>query len=142
MSTLTIFTDGASRGNPGLAAVGVVIEQDQKIIEQLAVFLGTKTNNEAEYLAVAAALKWLKRVDLANLAVTKVAFQLDSQLVVEQLAGHWQIKEPRLQELAANIHHAQAAFKDLTFSFTHVPRAENKIADALANLALDIATKS
>ncbi|HEY6572397.1 MAG TPA: ribonuclease HI family protein, partial [Candidatus Eisenbacteria bacterium] len=94
-----VHTDGAARGNPGPAAIGIVI-QDEKghTVYEASRSLGTKTNNEAEYLALIAALEYLKdsRVGAAD-------FYLDSELVVKQLNGEYRVKEPRLQSLFGRV---------------------------------------
>lgn len=137
---LKINTDGGSRGNPGLAAIGVVaVDNQENIVFEISENIGIKTNNEAEYLAVVAALK--KIIDLKNNAKTLqtlqiVEFFLDSKLVVEQLSRKWKIKEDRLREFAQECWKLIAEIS-LPVSFTHVERAKNKHADMLVNRALD-----
>jgi len=131
---LTVFTDGGARGNPGPAAAGAVIFCRQGIVAQAGAYLGRKTNNEAEYLAVKLALGIL----LANWQglVTAVDFYLDSQLVVSQLEGRFKIKAANLKILAAEIKKELRQFGVKT-SFYHCPREKNKIADGLVNKVLD-----
>ena len=128
---LFIYTDGASRGNPGPASIGVVIKNDQKeIIETVSEFLGTATNNKAEYIALIRALQTARK--FRPLAVD---FYLDSQLVVRQIAGQYKVKDAGLIPL-----HKQAKVLYRQYqhaSITHIPREENAEADALANEALD-----
>ncbi|HYD34866.1 MAG TPA: ribonuclease HI family protein [Vitreimonas sp.] len=137
MSTLTIFTDGGSRGNPGPAALGVhVIDDHGQTVFSLGKPLGVGTNNEAEYQAFVTSVGWLLASE--QLAQTqKVIWKLDSKLVVEQLLKHWQIKEPRMLALAQQ---AWASLQQLScdWDIVHIPRAENKVADALVNRALDL----
>lgn len=134
--TIQVFTDGASRGNPGHAAAGIYIcNQDSLILYQLALYLGKKTNNEAEYLALRLALRLL--LDKFNdQKIRSVCFYLDSKLVVEQMNKKWKIKEKRLLNLATQCFNL---IQDLPYpvSFKHIPREKNKEADALANLAID-----
>jgi probable phosphoglycerate mutase len=134
---LTIFTDGGSRSNPGPAAIGVVVMDvtNNKTIHEYKEFIGTETNNVAEYLALTYAVNWLKRF-CETTDVQSCEFLLDSMLVVEQVQGHWKIKEPRLRELATTV---QDLLKKLpcTYSFRHIPRAQNAEADKLVNQALD-----
>ncbi|HCC84555.1 MAG TPA: hypothetical protein DEP87_02640 [Candidatus Pacebacteria bacterium] len=136
---LIIHTDGGSRGNPGPAGFGVVVReaQTQKVVTELQGFLGTKTNNEAEYVGLITALTWL--CQNPSPSPTKVEFCLDSMLVVEQMKKNWKIKEPRLQLLAKK---AWELLASLTFpvSFQAIPRAQNKRADQLANQAMDQGT--
>jgi hypothetical protein len=91
---LTVYTDGASRGNPGLAAAGIHIvdETASATVADLRFALGIATNNVAEYQAVLHAVKWLLADDI------HINFCLDSQLVVLQLSGLWEIKDPKMQE--------------------------------------------
>ena len=136
---IKVFTDGGSRGNPGIAGIGIYVESEngEKIYES-SKFLGTKTNNESEYLGFIEALKYL---DTLEEKPKKVEFFLDSKLVVEQINKNWKIKEPRLKELA------EAAWKLLSTlpfarTISHVVRAKNKEADRLANEAMDAGSNS
>jgi ribonuclease HI len=130
---LFIYTDGASRNNPGEASIGVVIKNEQgETIETISEYLGIATNNVAEYTAVIrgleAALKF--RPD-------EVTFFLDSLLVVRQMMGEYKIKHPGLLPLFKQ---AQSLCRQLPggkTKFRHIPREENSEADALANEAID-----
>ncbi len=128
---LVLRTDGASRGNPGLAAAGVVIErEDGQVIARGGHFLGSMTSNQAEYHALIAGLRAVARYQ--PLAVTVC---LDSELVVRQMNGTYKVRHPSLYPLYER---AQALARDLPdVRFIHVPRAVNHLADALANKALD-----
>ena len=129
--TLRLFTDGAARGNPGPAGLGVVIEDDQGLrLRGLCRYIGTATNNQAEYLAIIEGLRAAEEWKPDRLEVF-----LDSKLVVEQLAGRFRVKNGALAPL-----HRQA--KELLGPFPpvdlkHVPREKKKGADALANKAID-----
>lgn len=132
---IIIFTDGGSRGNPGLAGAGVFIadEKGNEIYKEYK-FLGLKTNNEAEYLAMNLALKYLK----TNLKPsTEIVFKLDSKLVVEQMNKNWQIKEERLRLLAEENWKILKLLPYSSCLIKHIPRSENKMADLLANQAMD-----
>ncbi len=126
-----VHTDGAARGNPGPAAIGVVIEDGEgRTVYEASRALGVKTNNEAEYLALIAALEYLK-----DARAREADFRLDSELVVKQLKGEYRVKEPRLKLL-----HARATMLlnvVAKHTIRHVRRAENARADELANEALD-----
>ena len=144
MATWTINTDGGSRGNPGEAAVGVVVtSQDGKEIYGVGRKIGIGTNNEAEYQAVIDGLTWLAQPAtqefLTTQEVTEIVWKLDSKLVVEQLSKRWKIKEPRMARLAGQAWDAMQAapLNQLKMSFNHVPRSENARADELLNQALD-----
>jgi ribonuclease HI len=132
--SLSIFTDGGARGNPGPAAIGVVIkDQSGRIVHQFGEAIGETTNNVAEYRAVIAALDYLlTQSELPG----QVNFFLDSRLVVEQLRGNWKIKEAHLRDLALR---AQQLVSKLgaRMIYTAVPREQNSAADKLVNQALD-----
>ena len=133
--TITIHTDGGSRGNPGAAAISVVALESDSVIGEIKETIGTATNNEAEYAAFIVSAEWL--LSFAQLdQVTQVTWKLDSKLVVEQLNKNWKIKEPRMKDLAEK---AWALLSQLNISYTilYVPRAQNAAADALVNQALD-----
>lgn len=139
--SLIIHTDGGARGNPGPAGIGVAVFTESDYINPLfqhSLYIGTATNNEAEYKAFLASLEWL--IDYKkNHSATSVLWKLDSLLVVEQLLKHWKIKEPRLRQLA------EQAWKNLEelkktncqITITHVRREYNSSADELVNQALD-----
>ncbi len=135
---IIINTDGASRGNPGKGAVGVVISNEKgEIVKKHGEYLGDKvTNNEAEYEAVAIALKKVKALigkDKTKLA--EIEIRSDSELMVNQMSGRYKITEKHLQEKFMNIWNLKTEFGKVVFY--HVPREKNKEADALANYALD-----
>ncbi len=133
--TLTIFTDGASRGNPGQSSYGFTISDPEgNLVFEEGKYLGINTNNFAEYSAVLAALAYV-RDNLLNAQPLKVNFFMDSKLAKEQLSGNYKIKSPNLIPLILKIKKLEQEVGEVTF--THVPRAQNKRADALANLALD-----
>jgi ribonuclease HI len=126
-----VHTDGAARGNPGPAAIGIVIQDGHgRVIYEASRSLGRHTNNEAEYLAFIAAIEYLRTA-----RAREADFYLDSELVVRQLNGVYRVKEPRLQAL-----HGQAVLllnAVPVHSIRHIPREKNARADALANEALD-----
>jgi len=126
-----VHTDGAARGNPGPAAIGIVIQDDSgHTVYESSRTLGVHTNNEAEYLALIAALQHLR-----SMHAKAADFRLDSELVVKQLRGEYRVKEPRLQALHGQAIMLLNAVPD--HSIRHVPRAQNARADELANEALD-----
>lgn len=132
---MIVFTDGGSRGNPGIAGAGIYItDATGQEIHREHHFLGLKTNNEAEYLALNLALKYLQK----NLRESSILiFKLDSKLVVEQMNKNWKIKEARLQSLAAENWQILSSLPCSSHEFKHIPREENKMADMLANQAMD-----
>lgn len=128
---LTIHCDGASRGNPGAAAAGVIaLDEHYEIVARAAVRLGKMTNNQAEYHAV-----WTGMQLAGQLGATEIEFRLDSELVVRQLSGEWRIKHAGLRPLAERVRAAQPAGARVRYA--HVKREANVLADRLANWALD-----
>ncbi len=141
-SKIVAYTDGGSRGNPGPAAIGVVIEGVGgpsallRVNKEYGEYLGEKTNNQAEYEAVIFALKKIKQ--LVGKAKTKelgIEMRMDSELVVRQLSGEYKILEENLQPLFIKVWNLKFDFKEVEFK--HVPREENKKADRLVNKILD-----
>ncbi len=131
-----IYADGGSRGNPGPAAVGVVIKKDGQTVKRYAHCLGKTTNNEAEYQAVIFALKKVKFLFGKESAKQMIIdFFLDSELVVKQLNHQYKIKDENLQSLFISAWNLLLDFKKVSFS--HIPREENKEADRLLNEALN-----
>lgn len=126
---LEIYTDGASRGNPGEAALGVVIYKDKEILNEISESLGIKTNNEAEYLAVLRALEQAHTLNLKSFTLYS-----DSQLLVRQLNGEYKVKSKTLKPLYEQI---QSLKEHLQVTFQWIAREKNAHADALANKALD-----
>lgn len=128
--TYTIHTDGGARGNPGPAAIGVVIETQGQPAVTIKRTIGSTTNNQAEYQAVHAALTWV--VEHGGGVVRLYA---DSELIVKQLRGEYKIKN---RELGAWFIKCRALVNTLgRVEFHAIPRAENAQADALVNQALD-----
>lgn len=129
--TINLYTDGGSRNNPGPAAIGgVAYNQAGAEVFKFKKYLGIKTNNQAEYLAL---LEGLARAKTAG--VKKINCFLDSELVVKQITGLYKIKHQELKPLAEEVKKYLQNFE--LFTFTAVPRAKNKVADKLVNEALD-----
>jgi ribonuclease HI len=128
---LTAYVDGASRGNPGPASVGVVIQSaDGEAVKTLSKTIGVTTNNVAEYTALLLALQ-----EAVMLGAKELQIFTDSELVAKQWSGDYKIKDATLKVLFLLASHLKPAFKKL--AVTHVPREQNKLADAEANRALD-----
>lgn len=124
-------TDGGSRGNPGPAGIGVVLEhEDGRLIEERAEYCGRKTCNVAEYLALQAAIRMA-----LSCGFTRLKVYSDSRLMVSQVRGEWKVKDPTLQKLCEAVQRAAMEFEG--FQIIHVPRERNKRADQLANIAMD-----
>jgi len=128
---LVLRTDGASRGNPGPAAAGIVIEHlDGTVLAQLGQYLGEMPNNQAEYRALILGLQLVTARQPAA-----VNIYMDSELVVRQMTGVYRVRDATLQQLYRE---AMALVKALPHvTFTHVRRAQNALADRLANQALN-----
>jgi ribonuclease HI len=128
---LVLRTDGASRGNPGPAAAGVVIERaNGAVITQLGHYLGEMPNNQAEYRALILGLDLVARFQPASVQV-----YMDSELVVRQMTGVYQVRDATLRLLYQEATALVGALPQVTI--THVRRAQNALADRLANLALN-----
>jgi ribonuclease HI len=128
---VTIFTDGAARGNPGPAAIGAVISDESgSVLATVSKCLGTTTNNQAEYCAIIAALE-----KAVSLGARSAELFSDSQLVVEQICGRYKIKHAALRTLYQDVVRLIGSLE--SFKITYVPRERNKAADGLANQALD-----
>jgi len=135
---LTLFTDGGARGNPGLAGAGaLVVDERGNPLKEISEFLGTRTNNWAEYQAVILGLEAIKKiVPGASRKDLVVEIKMDSELIARQLSGVYQIKEPSLFPQFIAVHNM--IVKDFPrITFTHIPRERNKEADRLANQAMD-----
>ncbi|MEK7601071.1 MAG: ribonuclease HI family protein [Patescibacteria group bacterium] len=146
MQKVVIYTDGGARNNPGPAGAGVIMYDGDpstgstsspqagsgREISSIRKFLGSQTNNWAEYEAVAIALAEAKRLRLTD---RTLEIRMDSKLVVEQVSGNWKIKEPTLKPQCAKV---KALLKDFAaHSFVHIPREKNAEADRLVNEAID-----
>jgi len=128
-----LFTDGASRGNPGPAGAGIVIKDAAgSVLAEKFQFLGRMTNNEAEYRALLLGL--LTAQTTLDPRDTLVVL-MDSQLVVSQLKGEFKIKAPHLKELLSQAKAAEGQFAEVVYKL--IPREKNSHADRLANRALD-----
>lgn len=133
---ICINTDGGARGNPGIAGYGLVVcSSEDKIIYQESKFLGIKTNNEAEYMGLVAALTWLQN-NYSLYEIDYVDFNSDSQLMVRQMQGFYKVKAPNLIGLYNSAKQIVNSIP-VTIKFKDVRREYNKLADELANQAMD-----
>jgi len=132
----TIFADGGSRGNPGPAGSGAVVYDAQgSVVAEVSEFLGVTTNNVAEYTALIRGLEALAEYLDERTPSASVVVKMDSELAVKQMRGEYKIKHPNLKPLAEQAYSRAQQFSSV--SFVHVPREQNKVADALANQAMD-----
>jgi ribonuclease HI len=131
LDLLIVSCDGAARGNPGPAGIGVVVtNQDGDVLGTIAEGLGETTNNVAEYTAAREGLR-----KAADLGARRVHLRSDSQLLIEQLSGRYKVKAAHLRPLFAAVRAELARFDEVRLE--HVPREENRAADRLANEGVD-----
>ncbi|MBI4067599.1 ribonuclease HI family protein [Candidatus Gottesmanbacteria bacterium] len=141
---LNIYTDGGARGNPGPAAIGVVVmDENGKKIKEMGKKIGETTNNVAEYMALIEALMWVNNNPIStNNPITqstskpKIIFYLDSTLVVNQLNGMFKVKNGNLRDLIVKIRQLEQSVGG-NIIYTYIPREKNWHADKLVNQALD-----
>ncbi|MDK8878305.1 bifunctional RNase H/acid phosphatase [Corynebacterium sp. MSK008] len=133
---VSMYCDGGSRGNPGVAGSGsVVYDASGETLGEIAYVVGKEsTNNVAEYYGLVRGLEACREV-----GATRVDVFMDSKLVVEQMTGRWKIKHPDMQKLAREARDLASSFEQVTY--TWVPRAKNKKADELSNVAMDAAAR-
>ncbi|MCT7971627.1 ribonuclease HI family protein [Laspinema olomoucense] len=129
---ITIYSDGASRRNPGPAGAGAVLLDEQgNILNKVCKYLGETTNNQAEYQAAILGLK-----TALEMGATRVQLRADSELMVKQLLGQYQVKKPELKPLYDQVKSLLNQFESYAPP-QHVRRADNALADAEANRAID-----
>ena len=129
-NTVEIYIDGAARGNPGESGIGVFIKESHDSIREIKKYLGTKTNNQAEYTALITALE-----SALDLSEKQVRVFTDSMLVANQMNGLWKVKHADIIPLNKQAKTLFKNYKDI--SIQHIPREQNSEADRLANLAID-----
>lgn len=139
---LVIYTDGGSRGNPGLAASAYWVSNEAGImLEKCGKCIGVETNNVAEYRALLLAWEWLDQEKSKLNNLDEVSFKLDSELVVKQIRRIYKVKDHNLSKLWEEVVDRQARFEvtnpAVKITYTHIPREQNKEADRLVNEAMD-----
>lgn len=128
---LILHTDGAARGNPGMAGAGVIIKDETgRTLDRIGKFLGVTTNNQAEYQALITALEAVNRYNPSSVQVYS-----DSELMVKQMNGEYRVRNPQILPLYSRALELAAALPQITV--THVPRERNAEADDVANIAID-----
>lgn len=128
---LIVETDGAARGNPGLAGAGIIIRDDHgREIERIGRFLGVSTNNQAEYQALIIGLE-----AVARHSPEAVTVRMDSELAVRQMNGQYKVRNPGIVPLYLKAAELAATLPNIQFE--HVPREKNPGADLVANVAID-----
>ena len=130
VNRVIIHADGASRGNPGPAAIGATIKDEQgRLVASISQRIGTATNNQAEYRALIAALE-----KATGLGASQADIYLDSELVVKQLNGRYKVKKATLRLLYQKVIQLIGSLEGFTIAY--IPREQNAEADKLAVLAL------
>ena len=130
MKEFTVYIDGAAKGNPGKAGIGIIIYNQQgSIIKKVSEYIGIATNNVAEYLALIYGLQ-----EALILKADRVSLYSDSELVLKQMKGIYRVKDNLLSQLFLLARHLKGNFKKI--EFLQVTHFENKEADRLANAAL------
>ena len=137
MKSISVFTDGGARGNPGPSAIGVYIEDDLgNVLAKIGKRIGEATNNTAEYKAVIEALFWLIENKGKIEDNTKINFFVDSQLVYSQIKGLFKVKAESIREYIFTVRKKESEL-GMKIEWAHILREKNKKADQLVNLALD-----
>lgn len=132
MKELVIHIDGASRGNPGPSGIGIVVKDiSGKVVKNIKKYVGIATNNTAEYSAFLTALG-----EAEKFGADKVKIFLDSELVYKQYLGEYRTNDKNLKEHLKKIREKEKKF--ISIEVTHIPRENNKEADKLANIAINI----
>ncbi len=137
---IIIYTDGGSRGNPGIAGAGAYITYaDGHVIKEAHRSLGINTNNFAEYEAVILALETMKKIfGVEKLKTFDIEVRMDSELVQRQLTGRYRVKDKNLQRQFMKLHNIMSEGFPV-IKFTHIRREQNREADRLSNVAMDFA---
>ena len=136
MAKISIYTDGGARGNPGPAALGVYVEdEDGKELMKIGKKLGDQTNNFAEYSAIEEGLLWAIN-NKADLNITEINVYMDSQLAYSQLTGLYKVKNSAIRDFVFRIRQIEQEI-GVPILYNHIPREKNKKADLMVNLALD-----
>ena len=125
-----ITADGGSRGNPGKAAYGAVVYENDKVIKEVGAFIGIASNNVAEYEGLIAGLAAVNQID----PTATILVKMDSKLVVEQMSGRWKVKHPDMKALVKK---AFATHDPKLVAYQWIPREENSHADSILNDVLD-----
>jgi ribonuclease HI len=128
---IEVYVDGAARGNPGPAGIGVVIKDGPKLIEEIGAYIGKSTNNIAEYMALVRGLE-----EVLIRGYKSASFYSDSELLVKQLNGEYKVKHENLVPLHYHVLTLVDRMKD--FSIKHVTREKNEHADKMANEGIDL----
>lgn len=137
MKKIHVMTDGGSRNNPGNAAIGFVItDENNMLLYQEGKAIGIATNNVAEYSALIESIKWLEKNKNNFPVPVEIVFHSDSELLVNQMTGRYKVKDLKLKTLVVEAHYLLTKL-NILHTFIAIPREKNKPADKLVNDALD-----
>ena len=132
--SIKVFTDGTSRGNPGKAGIGIVIKDaSDNVLTTFKEYIGEESNNRSEYKALIKSINIVKNLEQD---FNIIHFLTDSELIVKQITGKYKVKNPKLIKLSLDFWRSINELKK-KFKITHIPREKNKLADRLANEAID-----
>ena len=132
--SIKVFTDGTSRGNPGKAGIGIVIKDaSDNVLTTFKEYIGEESNNRSEYKALIKSINIVKNLEQD---FNIIHFLTDSELIVKQITGKYKVKNPKLIKLSLDFWKSINELKK-KFKITHIPREKNKLADRLANEAID-----
>ena len=131
--TVTLYVDGAARGNPGPAGIGIRVEENGELLREESDYLGKATNNAAEYTALIRGLRLVREIGASSVSVIS-----DSELIVRQMNGVYKVKNVSLRPLYEEAQELSSEFE--AFRISHVLRSENSEADRLANEGIDKAS--
>jgi ribonuclease HI len=126
-----LFVDGASRKNPGIAGAGIYLLKEKELVFKRGFFLGHRTNNQAEYLALLLGLFYWKKLMSPGDTIT---ISSDSELLIKQMKGEYRVRDPILKQMFEGV---QELLEGVRHYFTHVTRDRNQEADMMANLGID-----
>ncbi len=130
---IKVYSDGASRGNPGISAIAfIILDWDDKLLKSNSKYVGIRTNNQAEYEALISALE-----SASKLTDQQVTCWMDSELVVKQLNGEYRVRNPKLKTLWLKVQELKQSFQRVTFKSAPRTNLHIKQVDRLANQALD-----
>ena len=132
---IEIYSDGASKGNPGPAGAAAVIFMNGKKLTQVSKYLGIRTNNFAEYAALILAFKYLLKNKSVLIFAKEIRVFADSKLLIEQASGNWKVKNENIKKLFELLKSVEKEL-GIPVKYKHINREKNSLADSLANKAI------
>ena len=136
MGAIKVFTDGASRRNPGESGIGIIIyDESGSVLAKWNEYIGITTNNQAEYKALLKSIDLISKLE-ENSSFEMIEFYADSELMVKQIKGLYKVKDKELVQLHREFNR-RIRESGSKYNITHIDRSLNKVADKLANMAID-----